>query len=57
MGVAMVVGGLAFLFSGLIFLIPVRRNGSESEGPFGDRREQVERHLSDVRRTRGEIDD
>jgi hypothetical protein len=57
MGVAMVVGGLAFLFSGLIFIIPVRRNGSESEGPFGDRREQVERHLSDVRRTRGEIDD
>src|ERR1700761_8042883 len=61
LGTALVVGGAAFFLSGLIFLIPVRRSRTASEHdftaePFEDRRNQVEQHLSDLRRTRGEID-
>jgi hypothetical protein len=60
-GTALIVGGMAFLFSGLIFLIPVRGRNRESEQvfpaePFEGRLDQVERHLRDMRRTRGEVD-
>jgi Uri superfamily endonuclease len=47
---------MAFLFSGLIFLIPAR-GGSPAQGAaLEDTRERVERHLSENRRNRGEID-
>ena len=55
-GIALVVGGTAYLFSGLIFLIPVRGSSPAQEVAFEDSREQVERHLSEDRRNRGEID-
>lgn len=55
-GTALVVGGAAFLFSGLIFLIPVRGGLSGQQAPFEDSREQVERQLGENRRNRGEID-
>jgi hypothetical protein len=45
-GVAMIVGGMAFLFSGLIFLIPTERKISPSDV------EEVERYLREVRRER-----
>ena len=58
---ALIVGGMAFLFSGLIFLIPVRGRNREPEQvlpaePSEGRLDQVERHLRDMRRTRGEVD-
>jgi hypothetical protein len=56
LGIALVVGGIAFLLSGLIFLIPVRGGSPAQEAPFEDNREHVERHLSENRRNRGEID-
>jgi hypothetical protein len=55
-GLALVVGGAAFLFSGLIFLIPVRGSSSGQQAPFEESREQLERHLGENRRNRGEID-
>jgi len=55
-GIALVVGGTAFLFSGLIFLIPVRGGSPAQEVAFEDSREHVERHLGENRRNRGEID-
>lgn len=55
-GTALVVGGTAFLFSGLIFLIPVRGSLSGQQAPFEDSTEQVERQLGENRRNRGEID-
>lgn len=55
-GIALVVGGMAFLFSGLVFLIPVRGSSASREVAFEDSRERVERHLSENRRNRGEID-
>jgi hypothetical protein len=62
-GIALVVGGMAFLMSGLIFLIPVRRDRSAPEiapddtpDPLHDRRDRVERHLNETRRNRGDVD-
>ena len=55
-GIALVVGGTAFLFSGLIFLIPVRGSSPAQQAPSEDSREHVERHLGEHRRIHGEID-
>jgi hypothetical protein len=51
-GMALVVGGMAFLFSGLIFLIPVRGNGSQQQS-FEDNTEQTEEYLREIDRNRG----
>jgi Na+-transporting methylmalonyl-CoA/oxaloacetate decarboxylase gamma subunit len=51
-GMALVVGGMAFLFSGLIFLIPVRGNGSQQQS-FEDITEQTEEYLREIDRNRG----
>jgi hypothetical protein len=55
-GVALVVGGMAFLFSGLIFLIPVRGSGPGPEESLEDSQERIEQYLREMRRDRGEID-
>jgi hypothetical protein len=43
---------MAFLFSGLIFLIPTERKISPSEELIEDNVEEVERYLREVRRER-----
>jgi hypothetical protein len=55
-GMALVVGGMAFLFSGLIFLIPVRDRRYPPQESFDDNQERIEQYLRDMRRNRGEID-
>jgi hypothetical protein len=66
-GKALVVGGIALLFSGLIFLLPVRVRASrsmsgapveeplEQDAPNGGW-ELVEKQLNETRRSRGELD-
>jgi hypothetical protein len=55
-GVALIVGGLAFLCSGLIFLLPTGRNVSSSqEDPIKERREKVDRDFRATRRERGDL--
>jgi hypothetical protein len=51
-GVALVVGGMAFLLSGLVFLIPVRGTRSQQES-FEESQEQTEEYLREMRRNRG----
>jgi hypothetical protein len=55
-GMALVIGGMAFLFSGLIFLLPVRRTPPAPGESFEDSQERIEQHLREIRRNRGEID-
>jgi len=55
-GVALVVGGMALFFSGLIFLIPVRGTRSIPQESFEASQERVEKYLREIRRNRGEID-
>jgi hypothetical protein len=56
MGIALVVGGMAFLFSGLIFLIPVRGERRPRQEPFEGSQERIEQYLREMRGNRGEID-
>jgi hypothetical protein len=51
-GVALVVGGMAFLLSGLVFLIPVRGTRSQQES-FEESQERTEEYLRKMRRNRG----
>jgi hypothetical protein len=54
-GIALVVGGMALLFSGLIFLIPVSSSRHPQES-FEDSQERIEQYLRAMRKNRGEID-
>jgi hypothetical protein len=55
MGMALVVGGMALLFSGLIFLIPVRGAGRAPQESFEDSQGRIEQCLREMRGNRGEI--
>jgi hypothetical protein len=55
-GMALVGGGMALLFSGLIFLIPVRRGPPASGESFEDSQARIEQYLRELRRNRPKID-
>ena len=55
-GVALIVAGMAFLFSGLIFLIRVRASRPAPQESLEDSQEQIEQYLREICRERGEID-
>jgi hypothetical protein len=55
-GIALVVGGMALLFSGLIFLIPVSGSRHPPQESFEDSQERIEQYLQEMRKNRGEID-
>jgi len=55
-GVALVVRGVALLFSGLVFLIPVRGRRPPPQESFEDSQERIEQYLREMRKNRGEID-
>jgi hypothetical protein len=50
LGVALVVGGMAFLFSGLIFLLPTERKIVSRMESFEDTQQQIEYYLSQMRK-------
>jgi hypothetical protein len=54
-GVALIVGGAAFLCSGLIFLLPTGRKPPSSDGSVEESREEVDRSLREARRERGDL--
>ena len=54
-GVALLVGGMAFLFSGLIFLLPTGRKVSSRMESFEDSQQQIEYYLSKMRKQRGDL--
>jgi hypothetical protein len=47
---ALVVGGMALLLSGLIFLIPVRGGRPAPLESFEDSQKRIEQYLQDMRR-------
>jgi hypothetical protein len=53
-GMALVVGGMALLFSGLVFLIPVRGRRPPSQESFEDSQKRIERYLREMRRNEDE---
>jgi hypothetical protein len=55
-GVALVVGGMALLFSGLVFLVPVRGRRHPPQESFEDSQKRIEQHLREMRENRLQID-
>ena len=51
----MLVGGGAFLVSGLIFLIPIERKLSSSQQTFEESEERTEYYLREMRDEREEL--
>ncbi len=54
LGFALVVGGAAFLCSGLISLLPLERRRTSATKSFQENREEIENHLQYFRSERGE---
>jgi hypothetical protein len=55
-GLALVVGGMALLFSGLVFLIPLGGRRPPSRESFEDSQRRIEQYLREMRESRDEID-
>ena len=55
LGIALIVGGMAFLCSGLIFLIPVEGKFDSSQDSFEESQERIEYYLRQMRKERGEM--
>jgi hypothetical protein len=49
-GLALVVGGMAILFSGLVFLIPVSGSRRSSQESFEDSQKRIEQYLREMRK-------
>ena len=56
LGMALVVGAMAFLFGGLIFLIPVRGRHHPPRESFEDSQKRIEQYLREMRKNRSKID-
>jgi len=50
LGVALLVGGMAFLLSGLVCLLPTERKHSSRIESFEDSQQQIEYYLSQMRK-------
>ena len=55
LGLALLVGGMAFLFSGLIFLLPAERKLSSRMESFEDSQQQIEYYLSKMRKQSSDL--
>ena len=54
LGLSMVVGGMAFLVSGLVSLLPTERKLSALEESFEESQEEIEHYLRQMRKDRGQ---
>jgi hypothetical protein len=55
LGVTLIVGGMAFLCSGLIFLLPWENRLSESEQSIEESQREIDYYLQKMRKERGEL--
>ena len=55
LGIALIVGGMAFLCSGLIFLPPKGRKRSSAHASFEQSQRQIDYYLREMRKERGEL--
>jgi hypothetical protein len=50
LGLSMIVGGMAFLFSGLIFLLPTARKLSAQKHSIEESQKEIDYHLGQMRK-------
>jgi hypothetical protein len=55
LALALVVGGAAFVCSGLVFLLPSGRRRLRRGESIDESRDKVDLHLQELRRHRGEL--
>jgi hypothetical protein len=55
LGLALIVGGAAFVVSGLVFLLPGSRRRRKQQETIDESREQIEYHLRAMRRDQGDL--
>ena len=55
LGISLIVGGMAFLFTGLIFLLPTERKLSSRQESFEESQERTEYYLQEMRKQRGAL--
>ena len=55
LGSCLIVGGVAFLLSGLLFLLPTERKLSSSRESFEENLERTEYYLQQMREDRHEL--
>jgi acetolactate synthase small subunit len=55
LGVPLLVGGMAFLFGGLIFLLPTERKRSSRIESLEDTQQQIEQYLSQMRKLNDDL--
>jgi hypothetical protein len=54
LGTSLIVLGVAFVFSGLIFMLPTGRKDSVPKETFEESRQRTEHYLQQIREERGE---
>jgi hypothetical protein len=54
LGIALIVGGAAFLCSGLFFLLPAERRASSSQQSVQESLDEIEGYLRQLRKQRGD---
>jgi hypothetical protein len=54
LGVSLIVGGMALLFGGLVFLLPTKKI-SEKNRSFEESQKEIDYHLRQMRNERGEL--
>ena len=54
LGWSLIAGGLALLVSGLIFVLPIRRNQSAQQENIEQTIEEIDDRLHEMRRERGD---
>jgi hypothetical protein len=54
LGVSLIVSGMAFLFGGLVFLLPIRKL-SEKNRSFEESQKEIDYHLRQMQNERGEV--
>ena len=55
LGISLIVGDMAFLFTGLIFLLPTERKLSSRQESFEESQERTEYYLQEMWKKRGEL--
>jgi len=55
LGLALIVGGAAFVCSGLVFLLPSERRASELEKSVQENLDEVDGYLQRMRRERSDL--
>jgi hypothetical protein len=53
---ALSVGGMALLFSALLYLVPIRGNRPAPDESFEESRERIRQYLREIRKEHGDVD-